>query len=435
MLPQDFIAKKKYGGIHTREEIEWFIKGYIEGDIPDYQVSAWLMAVWFNGMTYQETADLTYVMMHSGDLVDLSDIEGVKVDKHSSGGVGDKTTFVVGPILAALGYKVAKMSGRGLGHTGGTLDKLESIPGLNVYLPMNQFKDIVRKVGMAVVGQTANLVPADGKLYALRDVTATIDSIPLIASSIMSKKLAVGTDLVSLDVKVGKGAFMKTLEEARKLAKTMVELGKALGRDTIAHLTNMDQPLGVAVGNSVEVAEAIETLKGNGPKDFTALCVGLAASTMYHLGDASSYEEAEKKVWDVIKSGKALEVFGNMIEAQGGDKRVIDDPWAVMQRASHRYEYKAETSGYIKEVDAYKVGMAVVDLGGGRVKKTDPIDHSVGIYVRGKIGDKVSAGDVLLEIYYSDEEKLKEALKRLEGTFTIVSEEVSKPPVIYEHIE
>ncbi len=435
MLPQDFIAKKKYGGTHTREEIEWFIKGYIDGDIPDYQVSAWLMAVWFNGMTYQETADLTYVMMHSGDLVDLSDIEGVKVDKHSSGGVGDKTTFVVGPILAALGYKVAKMSGRGLGHTGGTLDKLESIPGLNVYLPMDQFKDIVRRVGMAVVGQTANLVPADGKLYALRDVTATIDSIPLIASSIMSKKLAVGTDLISLDVKVGKGAFMKTLEEARKLAKTMVELGKALGRDTIAHLTNMDQPLGIAVGNSVEVAEAIETLKGNGPEDFTTLCVGLAASTMYHLGDANSYEEAEKKVWDVIESGKALEVFGNMIEAQGGDKKVIDDPWAVMQRAPHKYEYKADAPGYIKEVDAYKVGMAVVDLGGGRVKKTDPIDHSVGIYVHGKIGDKVSAGDVLLEIYYSDEEKLKEALKRLEGTFTIVSEEVAKPPVIYEHIE
>jgi len=435
MLPQDFIAKKKYGGTHTRDEIEWFIKGYIDGDIPDYQVSAWLMAVWFNGMTYQETADLTYVMMHSGDLVDLSDIEGVKVDKHSSGGVGDKTTFVVGPILAALGYKVAKMSGRGLGHTGGTLDKLESIPGLNVYLPMDQFKDIVRRVGMAVVGQTANLVPADGKLYALRDVTATIDSIPLIASSIMSKKLAVGTDLISLDVKVGKGAFMKTLDEARKLAKTMVELGKALGRDTIAHLTNMDQPLGIAVGNSVEVAEAIETLKGNGPEDFTALCVGLAASTMYHLGDAASYEDAEKKVWDVIRSGKALEVFGNMIEAQGGDKRVIDDPWTVMEKAPYRYEYKAYASGYIKEVDAYKVGMAVVDLGGGRVKKTDPIDHSVGIYVHGKIGEKVNAGDVLLEIYYRDEEKLKEALRRLEGTFTIVSEKVSKPPVIYEHIE
>jgi pyrimidine-nucleoside phosphorylase len=435
MLPQDFIAKKKYGGTHTREEIEWFIKGYVDGDIPDYQVSAWLMAVWFNGMTYQETADLTYVMMHSGDLVDLSDIDGIKVDKHSSGGVGDKTTFVVGPILAALGYKVAKMSGRGLGHTGGTLDKLESIPGLNVYLPMDQFKDIVRKVGMAVVGQTANLVPADGKLYALRDVTATVDSIPLIASSIMSKKLAVGTDLVSLDVKVGKGAFMKTLEDARELAKTMVELGKALGRDTIAHLTNMDQPLGVAVGNSIEVAEAIQTLKGEGPEDFTALCVGLAASTMHHLGHASSYEEAEEKVWEVIRSGKALEIFGAMIEAQGGDKKVIDDPWSVMKRADKVYEYKADRDGYIAGVDAYKVGMAVVDLGGGRVKKSDPIDHSVGIYVDGKIGDKVAKGDVLMRIHYTDEAKLQEALKRLEGVYEIVDTPVQKPPVIYEHIE
>ncbi len=435
MLPQDFIAKKKYGGIHTRQELEWFIGGYVKGDIPDYQVSAWLMAVWFNGMTYQETADLTYVMMHSGDIVDLSDIEGIKVDKHSSGGVGDKTTFVVGPILASLGYKVAKMSGRGLGHTGGTLDKLESIPGLSVYLPMDRFKEIVRKVGMAVVGQTANLVPADGKLYALRDVTATIDSIPLIASSIMSKKLAVGTDLISLDVKVGKGAFMKTLDEARELAKTMVELGKALGRDTIAHLTNMDQPLGVAVGNSIEVAEAIATLKGEGPEDFTALCVGLAASTIYHLGGADSYEDAENKVWEVIRTGKALEVFRGMIEAQGGNPKVVDEPWKVMKKSDNVYELIAEEEGYIGEVDAYKVGMAVVDLGGGRVKKSDPIDHSVGIEVIGKIGDKVSKGDVLMRIFYSSEYKLEAALKRLEGVYVVVDKPIDKPPVIYEHIE
>ena len=435
MLPQDFIAKKKYGGTHTRDEIEWFINNYIAGEIPDYQVAAWLMAVWFNGMTYQETADLTYVMMHSGDIVDLSDIEGIKVDKHSSGGVGDKTTFVVGPVLAALGYKVAKMSGRGLGHTGGTLDKLESIPGLNVHLPMEQFKDIVRRVGIAIVGQTANLVPADGKLYALRDVTATIDSIPLIASSIMSKKLAVKTDLVSLDVKVGKGAFMKTVDSARELAKTMVALGKALSRDTIAHITNMDQPLGTAVGNSLEVAEAIETLKGNGPKDFTELCVGLAAYTILHLGHADTYEDAVNKVMNVIENGKALEIFGSMIEAQGGDKSVIDDPWKVMELARNVYEYKANVDGYIAEVDAYKVGMAVVDLGGGRAKKTDPIDHSVGIKVIKKIGDRVEKGDVLMLIYYNDSNRLEAALNRLKNTYSIKDELIERPPVIYEHIE
>ena len=435
MLPQDFIAKKKYGGTHTRDEIEWFINGYITDEIPDYQVAAWLMAVWFNGMTYQETADLTYVMMHSGDIVDLSDIEGIKVDKHSSGGVGDKTTFVVGPVLAALGYKVAKMSGRGLGHTGGTLDKLESIPGVNVYLPMEQFKDIVRRVGIAIVGQTANLVPADGKLYALRDVTATIDSIPLIASSIMSKKLAVKTDLVSLDVKVGKGAFMKTVDSARELAKTMVALGKALNRDTIAHITNMDQPLGTAVGNSLEVAEAIETLKGNGPKDFTELCVGLAAYTILHLGHADTYEDAVNKVMDVIKSGSALEIFGSMIEAQGGDKSVIDNPWKVMDLAQNVYEYKADVDGYIAEVDAYKIGMAVVDLGGGRAKKTDPIDHSVGIKVIKKIGDQVGKGDVLMLIYYNDSNKLEAALNRLKNAYSVKEELIERPPVIYEHIE
>jgi len=435
VLPQDFIAKKKYGGTHTRDEIEWFINNYIAGEIPDYQVAAWLMAVWFNGMTYQETADLTYVMMHSGDIVDLSDIEGIKVDKHSSGGVGDKTTFVVGPVLAALGYKVAKMSGRGLGHTGGTLDKLESIPGLNVHLPMEQFKDIVRRVGIAIVGQTANLVPADGKLYALRDVTATIDSIPLIASSIMSKKLAVKTDLVSLDVKVGKGAFMKTVDSARELAKTMVALGKALNRDTIAHITNMDQPLGTAVGNSLEVAEAIETLKGNGPKDFTELCVGLAAYTILHLGHADTYEDAVNKVMDVIKSGSALEIFGSMIEAQGGDKSVIDNPWKVMDLAQNVYEYKADVDGYIAEVDAYKIGMAVVDLGGGRAKKTDPIDHSVGIKVIKKIGDQVGKGDVLMLIYYNDSNKLEAALNRLKNAYSVKEELIERPPVIYEHIE
>lgn len=435
MLPQDFIAKKKYGGIHTREEIEWFINGYISEEIPDYQVAAWLMAVWFNGMTYQETADLTYVMMHSGDIVDLSDIDGIKIDKHSSGGVGDKTTFVVGPVLAALGYKVAKMSGRGLGHTGGTLDKLESIPGLNVYLPMERFKDIVRNIGIAIVGQTANLVPADGKLYALRDVTATVDSIPLIASSIMSKKLAVKTDLVSLDVKVGKGAFMKTVESARKLAKTMVALGKALQRDTIAHITNMDQPLGTAVGNSLEVTEAIETLKGNGPKDFTELCVGLSAYTILHLGHADTYEDAVNKVMDVIESGNALEIFGSMIEAQGGDKSVIDNPWKVMDLARNVYEYKADVDGYVAEVDAYKVGMAVVDLGGGRVKKTDSIDHSVGVKVFKKVGDRVEKGDVLMLIYYNDSDKLEAALTRLKNSYSIKEELIERPPVIYEHIE
>jgi len=435
MLPQEFIEKKKRGLSHTREELEWFIGGYVRGDIPDYQVAAWLMAVWFNGMTYEETADLTYVMMHSGDLVDLSDIEGIKVDKHSSGGVGDKTTFVVGPILAALGYKIAKMSGRGLGHTGGTLDKLESIPGLRVNIPIEEFKAIVRRVGMAVVGQSKNLVPADGKLYALRDVTATIDSIPLIASSIMSKKLAIGTDLVALDVKVGSGAFMKTLQEARQLAKTMVELGKALGRDTMAHLTNMDQPLGSAVGNAIEVEEAIRTLRGNGPEDFTELCVGLASSVVKHLGDAATEDEAVEKVLRVIRDGSALDVFRRMIEAQGGDPRVVDDPWSVMELAPNKYVLRADRDGYVKEINAMNVGLAVVELGGGRKKKTDPIDHSVGIYVLSKIGDRVSKGQPLAEIYYRTEETLAEALKKLENTWKIVSESVERPPVIYEHIE
>ena len=387
----DLILKKRNGEELTSEEIQFIIDNYVNGNIPDYQMSALLMAIYFNPLTENETLALTLTMLRSGDEIDLSPIDGIKVDKHSTGGVGDKTSLVVAPIASALGVKLAKMSGRGLGHSGGTLDKLESIPGFKIEICAEDFFKQVNEIGLAIIGQSANITPADKKLYALRDVTGTIESKGLIASSIMSKKLASGADHIVLDVKVGSGAFMKDLQSAKELAKAMVEIGKGAKRDTVATLTNMDQPLGCAVGNSLEVIEAIETLKGNGPEDFTNLCIELAAEIILISKISTDIDSAKKMVIETIENGKALDKLRQMIICQGGDPKVIDD-YSIFKQADEICElvYENEEEMYVESIDALKVGQASVLLGAGRTTKDDIIDHSVGILVHKKIGDKVN---------------------------------------------
>ncbi|WP_374719758.1 pyrimidine-nucleoside phosphorylase [Parageobacillus toebii] len=428
----DLIAKKRDGYALTKEEIEFIIRGYTNGDIPDYQMSAFAMAVFFRGMTEEETAALTMAMVHSGDVIDLSKIEGIKVDKHSTGGVGDTTTLVLGPLVASVGVPVAKMSGRGLGHTGGTIDKLESVPGFHVEIDNDQFIELVNKNKIAIIGQTGNLTPADKKLYALRDVTATVNSIPLIASSIMSKKIAAGADAIVLDVKTGAGAFMKDLEGAKQLAKAMVEIGKRVGRKTMAVISDMSQPLGYAVGNALEVKEAIDTLKGKGPEDLQELCLTLGSYMVYLAEKASSLEEARALLETSIQEGKALETFKVFLKAQGGDASVVDDP-SKLPQAKYQWELEAPEDGYVAEIIADEVGTAAMLLGAGRATKESTIDLSVGLALRKKVGDPVKKGESLVTIY-SNTENIEEVKQKLAKSIRISPTPVAKPTLIYETI-
>ena len=409
MRMYDIILKKRANLPLTDEEICFVIHGYVRGDIPDYQVSALLMTIVFNGMSARELGTLTLAMAQSGHMVDLSSIDGITVDKHSTGGVGDKTTLIIAPLVAACGGKVAKMSGRGLGHTGGTIDKMESIPNLKVSLEQDDFINQVNRIGLAVVGQSEGLAPADKQLYALRDVTGTVDSIPLIASSVMSKKLASGAQAILLDVKVGSGAFMKTLDDARALAKAMVDIGNENGRSVKAVLTDMDRPLGHAIGNALEIREVINTLKGHGPQDLTHECVIMAAH-MLVLSHICDYETALSRVQEALDSGAGLERLRQMIDAQGGDSRVIDDE-SLLAVGQYTYDVTAPQDGYITHMNTEQCGIASVMLGAGRTVKDGPIDYSAGIVMHKKIGDTVTAGESIARLYTSDESLLANAGK------------------------
>jgi len=429
----EIIWKKRDGETLSYREIEYLIHGYTRGDIPDYQVAAWLMAVYFRGMNKQETVDLTMAMVKSGETIDLAEIEGIKVDKHSTGGVGDTTTLVLAPLVAAAGVPVAKMSGRGLGYTGGTLDKLESIPGFRIDLSREEFLNNVKTIGLSVMGQTADLVPADGKIYALRDVTATVDSIPLIASSIMSKKLAVGAEAIVLDVKTGGGAFMKTVEYSLALAKAMVEIGQAVGRKTIALVSDMNQPLGLAVGNALEVGEAIAVLQGKGPEDLRELSLELGAAMLYLANKAGSLEEGKEKLLTFLKNGQALAKFAQMIEAQGGDPRVLQDP-SLLPQARIKEELTAQESGYLVQLEAQKVGLAAMALGAGRERKTDCVDPAAGVLLQKKVGDWVEKGEVLAVLQTNEAGKLAAGREKLAAAYTIASWPQTKAKLIYQTV-
>ncbi len=428
----DIITKKRDGGKLSDEEIEFVVNGYVDGKIPDYQVSSLLMAIVFKGMSNDEIVTLTDRMEHSGDVMDLSSIPGFKVDKHSTGGVGDKTSLALGPMVAACGAVVAKMSGRGLGHTGGTLDKLESIPGMNVFLTQDQFMDQLRKIGVAIAGQTGKLVPADKKIYALRDVTGTVESIPLIASSVMSKKLASGSDCILLDVKFGNGAFMKNRESAYELATIMCNIGNSLNRDTRAVLTSMDQPLGLAVGNALEVKEAIDTLHGKGPKDFQDLCYQSGAIMLEQAKVVKSQEEGLALLHKVVEDGSAFEKFRQMIIAQGGDISYIDDP-SKFPLSKNIIEVKASKPGYIKQIVALEIGESAMRLGAGRETFDDVIDMSAGIVLSKKVGDKVAKGDVLCTVH-TNKDDYAAVLKDIEKAFVIVDGFVEYPPTVHDYI-
>ncbi|OAO79059.1 Pyrimidine-nucleoside phosphorylase [Geobacillus stearothermophilus] len=428
----DLIAKKRDGKALTKEEIEWIVRGYTNGDIPDYQMSALAMAIYFRGMTEEETAALTMAMVHSGEMLDLSSIRGVKVDKHSTGGVGDTTTLVLGPLVASVGVPVAKMSGRGLGHTGGTIDKLESVPGFHVEISKDEFIRLVNENGIAIIGQTGDLTPADKKLYALRDVTATVNSIPLIASSIMSKKIAAGADAIVLDVKTGAGAFMKKLDEARRLARVMVDIGKRVGRRTMAVISDMSQPLGYAVGNALEVKEAIETLKGNGPHDLTELCLTLGSHMVYLAEKAPSLDEARRLLEEAIRSGAAIAAFKTFLAAQGGDASVVDD-LDKLPKAAYTLTVTAAADGYVAEMAADDIGTAAMWLGAGRAKKEDVIDLAVGIVLHKKIGDRVQKGEALATIHNNRPDVL-DVKEKIEAAIRLSPQPVARPPLIYETI-
>ena len=409
MRMYDIILKKRANLPLSDKEIRFVIDGYVKGEIPDYQVSALLMTIVFNGMNARELGTLTLAMAQSGNMVDLSNVDGITVDKHSTGGVGDKTTLIIAPLVAACGGKVAKMSGRGLGHTGGTIDKMESIPNLKVSLEQDAFIDQVNKIGLAVIGQSEGLAPADKKLYALRDVTGTVDSIPLIASSVMSKKLASGAQAILLDVKVGSGAFMKNIEDARELAKAMVDIGKENGRSVKAILTDMDRPLGHAIGNALEIREVINTLKGHGPEDLTHECIIMAAH-MLVLSHICDYETALSRVQEALDSGAALERLRMMIDAQDGDSRVIDDE-SLLAIGKFTYDVTAPQDGYITHMNTEQCGIASVMLGAGRTVKDGPIDYSAGILMHKKTGDSVTVGECIATLYASDESLLSNAAK------------------------
>lgn len=429
MRMYDVIAKKRDGGKLTKEEIDFFITGYTKGEVPDYQASALAMAIFLKGMDTEETTHLTSAMMHSGDTVDLTDIKGIKVDKHSTGGVGDTTTLVLAPLVAACGVPVAKMSGRGLGHTGGTLDKLEAIPGFDINLSIEDFIDAVNTHKIAVIGQTKDIAPADKKLYSLRDVTATVDNISLISASIMSKKLAAGSDAIVLDVKVGSGAFIKTFDQAEKLAKTMVDLGTAIGRNVIGVITSMEQPLGEAIGNSLEVIEAIETLKGKGPEDLTDLCLTLGANMLLCAEHVGTFDEGVTLLKEKIASGEALEKFRDFMVTQKGNPAVVDD-YSLMKQPKTTVEYLASADGYIESTKADDIGIASMILGAGRESITDPIDMSAGIMLMKKVGDQVKKGDLIATLYTDKDDKIDQAKAMLDEAIKISANHVEKPKLI-----
>ncbi|WP_078576936.1 pyrimidine-nucleoside phosphorylase [Salipaludibacillus agaradhaerens] len=426
----DLIEKKRNGQSHTKEEIRFIIKGYTDESIPDYQMSAWAMAVFFQDMSEEEKAWLTEAMVHSGDTIDLSAIEGIKVDKHSTGGVGDTTTLVLAPLVASIGVPVAKMSGRGLGHTGGTIDKLEAIKGFNVEISNDTFIELVNKNKAAVIGQTQNLTPADKKLYGLRDVTATVNSIPLIASSIMSKKIASGADRIVLDVKTGAGAFMKELSQAKKLAEAMVTIGNNLGRQTSAIISDMSQPLGFMVGNALEVKEAIDTLKGEGPEDLTDLCLTLGSHMAVLAGKAESLERAKEILQEAIDSGKAIEQFKVFIAAQEGDATVVDYPEKLPQ-ASYKIDVLSESEGFVSGIVADQIGTAAMLLGAGRATKSSEIDLAVGLELKKKIGDTISIGEPLVTIH-ANNENISEVKSKILKSYKITPLEVEAPELIYD---
>lgn len=434
MRAYDIIHKKREGKKLSKEELEFLINGYVKGDIPDYQMSAWAMAVFFQGMDAEETANLTMLMAESGDMIDLSDIQGIKVDKHSTGGVGDTTTLILAPLVASAGIPVAKMSGRGLGHTGGTIDKLESIPDFNTSMSRDRFIDNVNQHGVAVVGQTGNLTPADKKLYALRDVTATVESIPLIAGSIMSKKIAGGANAIVLDVKTGSGAFMKEMEEARELARTMVAIGEKVGRKTTAFITDMNQPLGYAVGNALEVKEAVETLRGNGPEDLRNLCIELGAGMLELAGRVGDLEEGRELLRKKLENGDALKKFTELIAAQEGNPEIVDD-FNLLPKTDKKVELKAEQDGYISGIEALEVGISAMLLGAGRETKDSEIDLAVGIVLEKKVGDKVKKGETLAVLHVDDEKNLEEAKSKLAAAFCYSKEKPEQKELIYEIIK
>lgn len=429
----DIIERKKEGKKLTEEEISFFVKGIVDGSVPDYQASAFLMAVVFRGMDEEETSYLTKWMMNSGDVLDLSDIPGIKLDKHSTGGVGDKTSLSLMPLVASFGCKVAKMSGRGLGHTGGTLDKMESVPGTNVYLSEEAFKKQVRDIGIAIAGQTSEIDPADKKLYALRDVTSTVESIPLIASSIMSKKLASGSDAILLDVKYGKGAFMKDVPSARALATLMIKIGRRLGKDVRAIISGMEEPLGKAVGNALEVKEAIATLRGEGPADFVELIENAGAILLNQGQVAKDLEEGKKLIREAIDSGQGLAKLKELFAAEGGDASYIDHP-EKFPTAAYEFEIRAKEGGFVEEIDSLSIGHAAMLLGAGRSRAEDHIDFAAGIYLEKKVGDEVAPGEVLARAY-SNKEAVKEALAEIEDAYVIASEQPPVLPLIREYIE
>lgn len=432
MRAVDIIQKKRDGGELSREEIAFLIQGYSRGDIPDYQMSAWAMAVYFQGMNARETGDLTLEMAKSGDQVDLSPIAGIKVDKHSTGGVGDKTTVVLAPLVAAAGVPVAKMSGRGLGHTGGTIDKLESISGFSVEMDRERFFAQVGEIGAAVIGQSGNITPADKKLYALRDVTATVESIPLIASSVMSKKIAAGADAIVLDVKTGSGAFMKTLDDSIALAQAMVDIGTHLGRNTVAVISDMDQPLGFGIGNALEIKEGIETLKGEGPSDLEEVSLILGSHMLVLGGKAKDETEARAILKHHIADGTALEKFKQMVGAQGGDVAQIESP-DKLPAAKRLIEVKAPAGGYVDGIQAEEIGIAAMLLGAGRETKESVIDLAVGIHLSKKVGDAVAAGETLAVLHVNDAsaEKVAEAESKVIEAYRIASSPVVPPPLVY----
>ena len=430
----DIIASKRNGNELTDEEISFFVDGYTKGEIPDYQVSALMMAIYFKGMNERETLTLTKVMEASGDELDLSAINGIKVDKHSTGGVGDKTSLALTPIVSACGVPIAKMSGRGLGHTGGTIDKLESFDGFNVSIPTEQFIKNVNEIGISLMGQTADLAPADKKLYALRDVTGTVENMSLIASSIMSKKLASGADAIVLDVKTGSGAFMKTMEDSESLAREMVTIGKGAGRKCVAVISDMDQPLGNAVGNAIEVREAIDTLNGKGPDDFTELVYTLASYMIVLGGKAADVTEARKMAEEAVKSGAALDKLAAFVGAQGGNSEQVYHP-ELLKVSDKTVTVKADKAGFVSRIVCDEVGVACMMLGGGRASKEDTIDLSVGIRLLKKRGDKVEAGDDLAVVYYNDEKRLDEALKKLSDSYVISDSAPEKQDLIKKVID
>ncbi|MFC4808426.1 pyrimidine-nucleoside phosphorylase [Paenibacillus sp. GCM10023250] len=430
MRAVDIIHKKRNGGALTNEELTFLIQGYSRGEIPDYQMSAWAMAVYFQGMNPEETAALTLAMAESGDRVDLSPIRGIKVDKHSTGGVGDKTSLIIGPLVASCGVPVAKMSGRGLGHTGGTIDKMESMPGFRTELAREDFIAQVNGIGVAIIGQSGDLAPADKKLYALRDVTATVESIPLIASSVMSKKIAAGADAIVLDVKTGSGAFMKTLDDSERLAKAMVEIGTQVGRRTAALISDMDQPLGFAIGNALEVREAILTLHGRGPDDLTELCIALASHMVVLGGQAAGLKEAEATLREKLRSGEALAKFKQFVEAQGGDPAVGDDP-ALLPQAPVLVEVPAPKSGSVHAIQAEELGLAAMLLGAGRATKESLIDHAVGITLQRKVGTEVREGETIALLHVREDGDAAQAvLRRVQDAYAIGEEPARPSPLL-----